>query len=289
VDFEMSMTTTQQPPASELAFEDQQALAEAVRLLEFTSLASRLTNIVGTTIGAASNLLPFGARTIVTKAVETALSTAMRSAIRTIRTKTGPVTTMRHKSLAALSGAAGGAFGIAALPVELPVSTVLILRAIADIARTEGEDLHDPATALNCMEVFALGGTSHSDDNVDSGYFAVRAVLAKSVTDAAKFLAAQGTANNSAPVLIKFISEIAARFGIVVTQKAAAQAVPVIGAIAGAGINYAFMAHFQGLARGHFTVRRLERLYGPEIVRTEYERLALLWRDVQSSGKDKRA
>ena len=27
------------------------------------------------------------------------------------------------------------------------------------MARTEGEDLHDPATALNCMEVFALGGT----------------------------------------------------------------------------------------------------------------------------------
>jgi hypothetical protein len=28
------------------------------------------------------------------------------------------------------------------------------------------------------------------------------------------------------------------------------------------------------VARGHFTVRRLERAYGEELVRTEYERLA---------------
>jgi hypothetical protein len=39
-------------------------------------------------------------------------------------------------------------------------------------------------------------------------------------------------------------------------------------------VNYAFIEHFQDVARGHFTVRRLERTYGEELVRTEYERLA---------------
>ena len=39
------------------------------------------------------------------------------------------------------SGAAGGAFGLATLPLELPVSTVIMLRSIADIAISEGEDL----------------------------------------------------------------------------------------------------------------------------------------------------
>jgi hypothetical protein len=29
-------------------------------------------------------------------------------------------------------------------------------------------------------------------------------------------------------------------------------------------VNYAFIGHFQGIARGHFTVRRLERLYGKD-------------------------
>ena len=55
-------------------------------------------------------------------------------------------------------GSAGGAFGLAALPFELPVSTIIMLRSIADIARSEGEDLSDPDTALSCVQVFALGG-----------------------------------------------------------------------------------------------------------------------------------
>jgi hypothetical protein len=60
---------------------------------------------------------------------------------------------------------------------------------------------------------------------------------------------------------------------MVVTQKVAAQALPVIGALGGAAVNYAFMEHFQDVARGHFTVRRLERTYGKEFVRSEYERI----------------
>ena len=41
------------------------------------------------------------------------------------------------------SGAAGGAFGLATLPVELPVSTIIMLRSIAAIARNEGEEPSD--------------------------------------------------------------------------------------------------------------------------------------------------
>jgi hypothetical protein len=76
--------------------------------------------------------------------------------------------------LATASGAAGGTLGLAALPVELPVSTVIMLRSIADIARSEGEDLSDPEAALSCIEVFALGGRAGSADASESGYFAVR-------------------------------------------------------------------------------------------------------------------
>jgi hypothetical protein len=49
-----------------------------------------------------------------------------------------------HKALAAASGAVGGGFGLAALPVELPISTIIMLRSIGDFARSEGEDLTDP-------------------------------------------------------------------------------------------------------------------------------------------------
>src|SRR5580692_4234495 len=70
------------------------------------------------------------------------------------------------------------------------------------------------------------------------------------------------------------LTQVTSRFGVVVTQKVAAQTVPVVGALGGAAVNYAFIEHFQEVARGHFTVRRLERVYGKDVVRTEYERLA---------------
>ena len=63
-------------------------------------------------------------------------------------------------------------------------------------------------------------------------------------------------------MLVRFITQVASRFGVVVTQKVAAQALPVVGALGGAAVNYAFIEHFQEVARGQFTVRRLERVYG---------------------------
>ena len=75
-------------------------------------------------------------------------------------------------------------------------------------------------------------------------------------------------------MLVRLIAQIASRFGVAVTQKLAAQAVPVIGALGGAAVNYAFIDHFQEVARAHFVVRRLERRYGKEAVRAAYDRLS---------------
>ena len=76
------------------------------------------------------------------------------------------------------------------------------------------------------------------------------------------------------PVLVRLLAQIASRFGVVVTQKLAAQAVPVIGALGGAAVNYAFIDHFQEVARAHFVVRRLERRYGEDAVRAAYDRFS---------------
>lgn len=187
-----------------------------------------------------------------------------------------------ERALVAASGAVGGAFGLVSLPVELPVSTTLILRSIAEIARSEGEDLDDPEAALACLEVFALGGQTGASDLVEGGYFALRGFLAKTVSQAARHVAARGIGGETAPVLLRFLSQIAARFGLVVTQKIAAQAVPVIGAVGGAAVNLAFAQHFQTLARGHFIVRRLERAYGTTRVRAAYARIAADLRGAES-------
>ncbi len=182
----------------------------------------------------------------------------------------------KHKAFAALSGALGGAFGLATLAVELPVSTTLMLRSIAEIAREEGENLETPEGALACVQVFALGGRTSTQTEAgsaltESGYFAVRAALAKTLAEAARYAGSKTLLDQSAPALIRFTAQIAARFGLVVSQKVAAQAVPVLGAFGGAAVNTAFMSHFQSTARAHFTVRRLERTYGAAAVRAAYE------------------
>jgi len=58
--------------------------------------------------------------------------------------------------------------------------------------------------------------------------------------------------------MIRFISRIASRYQLQVTEKVAAQAVPLLGV---AVINNRFIGHFQDVGRGHLTVRRLERIY----------------------------
>ncbi len=251
-----------------MAPEDLAALQRAVESLEHPGLAARLANLAGKPIELLGHALPASALDAIAKATSRGLELALEVALRTMQWTPAPQ--FLHKAFAAASGAAGGAFGLVTLPIELPVSTVIMLRSIADIARSEGEDLSDPETALSCVQVFALGGRDASD----SGYFAVRGMLAKSVTEAARFIAERGAVKEGGPLLVRFIMQVASRFGVVVTQKVAAQAVPVVGALGGAAVNYAFIEHFQEVARGHFTVRRLERVYGKNLVRTEYERLA---------------
>ena len=130
-------------------------------------------------------------------------------------------------------------------------------------------------TQLACLEVFALGGKSRADDAAETGYFAIRSALASSVTRRHATLAQRGLLDKGAPALVRFISAIAARFGVVVSEKIAAMAVPVVGAAGGAIVNSVFMKHFQDMARGHFTVRRLEREYSPEVIRHEYDAISV--------------
>ena len=57
------------------------------------------------------------------------------------------------------------------------------------------------------------------------------------------------------------------------SEKVAAQAAPILGAVGGATVNAAFADHFQTLARGHFIIRRLERRHGASPIAFEYQRL----------------
>lgn len=254
-----------------LSPDDYDSLVQAKALLENPGIAAKMTNLIGAPIEKGLDLLPANWNKQIGAITQKALSKASDAAIFTMKDRPGDASSDKwHKLSVAVSGGVGGFFGIAALAVELPVSTTIMLRSIADIARSEGESIKDMETRLACLEVFALGGRSVSDDGSETGYYAVRAGLAKIMSDGLGMAGNLGLADKSAPLMVRFIANIAERFGVQVTEKAAAQAVPAIGAAGGALINTLFMDHFQDMARGHFIVRRLERQYGKETIKALY-------------------
>jgi len=255
---------------------DLSEIARAKDVLEHPSIAIRLTDLVGTPIEALVKRLPQGAHTMVVDGTQKALTKSLDFALRTLDTHGATPSNWLHRGIVMATGAAGGFAGLAGIVVELPISLTVMLRSIADNARAQGEDLSVLANRMECLTVFAYGSASRADDAADAGYFMVRAALAQAVSRAAEYVTERGVAEaigeKSAPAIVQLVARIAQRLGVAVTDKAAAQLVPVIGAAGGAAINALFISHFQNVAWAHFTVRRLERSHGSDVVRGAYDR-----------------
>jgi len=268
-----------------LETKDLRDLKSAVQFLEHPGWAIRLINFLGAPIEALIRALPKPVSLVIRWLTERALGRFLGLAIDSLgKGSAAGASQGSHRGLVMVSGALGGFWGLPGLLIELPVSTVLMLRAIAAVARKEGEDLETAEARWACLEVFTLGGAGSRDDAAETGYYAVRASLARLVAEAAEFLAGRGAVQEGAPLLIRLMTAVTSRFGMVVSEKALAEMVPLIGAAGGALINLLFISHFQAMAGGHFIVRRLERKYGPEAVQEEYERLA----DVNRREKNRR-
>lgn len=260
-------------------------LERAVQLLESPTLTARMANLIGSPLEFAVKKLPQSVSRRIHGAVEAALFKSAQAALWSMDNTPGKTaSTGWHKAAAAASGALGGAFGFTALFLELPVSTTIMMRSVADVARSEGFDLSEMGTRHACLEVFALGGNSGDDDASETGYYITRGFTAEVMRHLSAELAGAAVGGGGVMIgltpkeagkwLAKIVEKVAARFGVVVTEKFAAQAVPIIGAVAGATLNTMFTDYYQDMARGHFIVRRLERQYGYETVRSAYNDLA---------------
>ncbi|MFX1763079.1 EcsC family protein [Paraburkholderia sp. A1RI-2L] len=290
-------------PYSDFSEADLAALKRAKHELETPPLGMKLAAIVGAPVEKLIAKLPAVANDKVNDATQAALRKCLQLALKTlgkpgerapgiadasaaaestsiattIAQHAGPPgakpSNLLHKFAVATTGAAGGAFGLFALPVELPVTTTLMFRSICDVARSEGEDLASADTQLQCLTVFGMGGRSAADDEADFGYFIVRGALAQAVSKASSEMATKGFAAHGSTALLKLMQTVAARFSVQVSEQVAAKSIPAIGAVLGAMVNTVFIDHFQNVAHGHFTVRRLERRYGEATVRAAYEEI----------------
>lgn len=278
-------------PEEKLTSDEIEWLAEAARYLEKPSLLMRLAGIVGRPLDVVTSVLDKFAPDLVSSTVSAALSRALALAVYTLpETSTaephasaaelrqiGTSTSFWHNLSVAATGLPSGFFGAAGLPIELPITTTVMLRSIAAIAREFGEDLAEPEVRLQCLAVLGFGSPPEQGQPMDSSYLTARIGVQEAVAKAAQVAARASTQElldminrGTAPALLNLVAKIAARFNVTVTEKLLAQSVPVIGALSAAALNVAFLDHFNQVARYHFGIRRLERKYGVEATQNAY-------------------
>lgn len=257
---------------------EHQTLSE--REIEFIKLAAAFLETPGFLIQAANALgkplelmqkkLPRPVQIALSRATERALYKTLDISIATLA-ESPPSPQLRqplwegqkHTLAAATAGALGGFFGAATLALELPLTTGIIFRSIANIARDFGEDLQDPAVRMECLQIFAMGSPETSaDDALNSSYFTQRLAFAAYLGNLAE--------KGSASLMSRLITRIASRYELVVTEKVLVEALPILGAVGGAVINSAFTNYFNQTSYYHFGLRRLERKYGTDVIRKIY-------------------
>lgn len=135
-------------------------------------------------------------------------------------------------------GAAGGFGGLPAAMVELPATTAMLLRSIQGVATQYGFDPESRNVQFDCVRVFAAAGPLSADDGADLAFISMRLTL-------------------TGGAMQKLIAGVAPRLAAVLGQKLATQTIPVLGAVAGAGINLVYAQYYQQIAHVHFGLRRL--------------------------------
>ena len=136
----------------------------------------------------------------------------------------------------------------------MPFATTIIFRAVQAVAEEHGEDPQSEETRMECLAVFGSGGPGTDDDGVDTAFIGARLSL-------------------TGPALQNLIATVAPRFATIMSQKLASQAVPILGAVAGAGTNYAFVDYYVQMAHVHFGLRALYRKHGEGPVTEAFHRL----------------
>ncbi|WP_405574461.1 EcsC family protein [Winogradskyella sp. Asnod2-B02-A] len=270
--------------------EDQQALISAKSNMQNLGWAIRNVNKIGNTVETGVKHVPEKVLLKVQSITQSVLLKIIKANLLTIKkNKTFKKPSKNtYKSIVTGTGALSGffgsttGFGTAIFASEVTLTTKFLMRTIMDIARSEGEDIYTLEGQMACLQVFALGGDSIEDDGMEASYYTTRMALnsALSNVSAASIKMSldslvKGASALGTNAVGNFLSKIATRLSLLISEKFLAQAVPIIGAIGGGGLNYVFVDHFQNMATAHFTIRRLERKYGEEVVRLSYDNVKL--------------
>lgn len=243
----------------------EQALSEidvlAKQYTDANGWMMKLVNMAAGKLESGLTALPASAQAQINDVTKLALRTSYEAAAKTIppvgasgvigRTLGKLSGEVAHKTAAIATGAVGGIGGVGTTMVEIPVTVSLIFRSVQNIAAEYGEDPTSLDVKLECIKVFGNGAISDDADDMDVGFIGAKIGLTGGAAE-------------------KLIAAVAPKFAAMMSNKLAAQMVPVLGAVTGAGINYTFINYYQQMAHIRFGLRKIARNSKPELVYEQF-------------------
>src|SRR5438128_165848 len=177
---------------------------------------------------------------------------------------------------ALLGGATTMAEGIPGAQLVIPSliltdvtsSMTLLSRHTCRIATTYGYSSRNPENLPHLVAAMA----PHADSS-DEGYLALKTAVVTSIRESGQFMARTAgmvmdrqLLEREAPQMIRLITYVVDRLGIVITQKELGILVPIVGAVLNRSINVAFQQVGHQTAKDYFRRVILEDRYGEELV-----------------------
>ena len=130
--------------------------------------------------------------------------------------------------------------------------------------------------------MLSMGGPAGDDDNLDEGFWTTRAGLHAAInpTTVGKLMADRTVQDFAAQESVQRLlnstamQKVLERFAITTQAAFAEKAVPVIGGLVGAFVNYQFMAFYQKMAHVLYRLKRVEARYEGGQVRSCYGQIS---------------
>ena len=200
----------------------------------------KLANFAGSKIDDLLKRVPDGFEAEVQKAIKKGLEKAYDASDTISKQYFLPnVPSYFHKVAVTFSGAIGGIAGLPGAVAELPITITTMFSAFQRIAEEYGFERSEPETKLECLKVFTMGGPLQSDEDIDISFVTARLGL-------------------SGQAVSNIMAATSKKLAVLVTQKLGSQAVPIIGALTGATLNYTFINYYEEMAHIRFQLKKLQ-------------------------------
>jgi len=220
--------------------------ALTVRYYSASGPLMKLANFAGSQIENVMDAIPDGFEKELQSTIKLALEKAYDTSDLISNNSYAPtVPNYFHKVTATVTGAIGGFAGIAGAVAELPVSITTMFGSFQKIAEQYGFERSNEETKLECLKVFSMGGPLEEDDDLDLSFATAKLGL-------------------SGKAVSNILAKVSHRLSLVVSQKLGTSAIPVLGALSGGALNYAFISYYEEMAHVRFILKQLSQEYPSE-------------------------